>query len=208
MRSMDRVRRGAGLAWLTAGLAFQLWWWVRGVVPGAITLVLLGAVVLLGMAVSCRSSRGTRIAASVVAVALALDFAGAVADRFGAFGAPGADGVSWGSWSAFVEYTARLLPGWDHGWVVLAAVGATAVEVGLSLLLPLGWQRRWVAKAAAGLLVVYLLSMLRSLGAAEVALYGVPVLVGGALLLSSFPPVRGEPETAEEGRTSAARPFV
>lgn len=189
MQRMDGIRRAAGLMWLAAGLAFQLWWLVVGaVVPGVVTLVLIGSVVLLGMAVLVRCSRLTRIAAAAVAVALALAFGGAVADRFGVFGGPGAEGVSWGSWSVFLGYTARMLPGTDDRLTALAAVGATVVEVVLSLMLLLNQQRRWVAKAAAGLLVVYLMTMLWSLGAAEVARYGVPALVGGALLLSSCPP--------------------
>ena len=68
-----------------------------------------------------------------------------------------------------------------------AAVTATAVEVMLAAVLPLGWQRRWFAKGTAGLLVIYLVAMTASLGLDAVADYAVPILVGGALLLSSVP---------------------
>ena len=124
---------------------------------------------------------------SVVAVALRKDLGGAVADRFGFWGPPGAPGVSWGSWSGFVRYTAQLLPGVGRDLVVGAAVAATVTEVTLGLLLLSGWQRRWVGKATAGLLTVYVVTMALTVGLDALATFAVPVLVGGALLVSTCP---------------------
>lgn len=70
---------------------------------------------------------------------------------------------------------------------VVAAVFATAVEVVLALLLVSGAQRRWVGKATAGLFVVYLVSMTLTVGPGAVAAYALPILVGGALLVSAIP---------------------
>lgn len=184
---MDRARRAGGLLWVAAGLVFQLLWWRRSVVPGPVTVVLCALVVALALLVLTRRRRAVLVLGRVVAVALALDLAGAVADRFGAFGPPGKPGVFWGSWEAFVAYTARLLPVASPRLVALAAVAATATEVVLAVLLVSGWQRRWVGKATAGLLLVYLVAMAWGLGGAAVAAYGVPLLVGGALLVSTCP---------------------
>jgi hypothetical protein len=186
MPAMDRARHVAGLLWTAVGLAFQLLWLAfHDVRPAAVTLLLIGSVVLLAALSLVRAPLWAWLTGWVTSVLLGLDFAGAVADRFGAFGAPGRPGVSWGSWSAFVDYTAQLLPEFDRGLVTLAAVGATVVEVTLAALLISGWQRRWVGKAAAGLFVVYLLAMGFSLGADAVARYAMPILIGGALLVSS-----------------------
>lgn len=142
MRWMDRYRRLAGLGWVAVGLGFQAAWWsLRHVVPGPVTLVLCGAVVLLAVLVLVQSPRGTWLAGWLVAVLLGLDFGGAVADRFGAFGAKGTAGVSWGTWSAFVDYTSTLLPAVDRVAVTAAAATATGAEIGLSVLLIIGWQR-------------------------------------------------------------------
>lgn len=207
MEWMDKYRRVAGLWWVAAGLCFQLVWWsVHRVVPGTVTLVLCGAVVLLAVLVLVRSRQGMWLGGWLVAVLLGLDFGGAVADRFGAFGGSGTAGVSWGSWVAFVDYTSVLLPGVDRVAVTAAAAAATGVEVGLCVLLITGWQRRWVAKAAAGLLLVYLLTMLASLGGDAVALYGVSLLIGGALLVSSCPVARSPaPHATKVGMASAER---
>lgn len=183
---MARARRLGGLVWVALGTALQVAWYVRDdVVPGPVTLLLSAVIVLLTVAVLVR--RGVRTLALASAVLLALDFFGAVADRFGVFGGPGRAGVSWGSWMSFVDYTARLLPGLDQTLVSLAAVSATAAEILLGGLLLSGWQRRWVGKGTAGLLAVYLVAMAWSLGLAAVAQFAVPTLVGGALLVSTVP---------------------
>jgi hypothetical protein len=188
MPSMDRARRIGGLVWVALGLGFQLVWFLgRSVVPGPVTLLLGALVVLLAVVTVAGSAGGRWLAGWAVAVLVAVEFGGAVADRFGAWGPPGAPGVFWGSWPAFVGYTARLLPGAGHDVVVVAAAAATAAEVALGVLLLSGWQRRWVGKATAGLLVVYLVAMSLTVGADAVATFGVPVLVGGALLVSTCP---------------------
>ena len=143
----------------------------------------------------------TWVAGWVVAVLLAADFAGAVADRFGAFGPPGAAGVSWGSWPAFVDYTRVLLHGVPEPVALMAAVGATGIEVALVAVLLSGRQRRWVGKAAAALLTVYLVAMASSVGCSEVARYALPIVIGGALLLSACP---GRRPTAVPAAATAA----
>ena len=188
MAWMDGARRIGGLAWVLAGLGFQLVWCLaRQVAPGPVTLVLEAAVTLLAVAVVSRRARGVWLVGWLVAVLLGLDLLGAVADRFGAWGPPGAVGVSWGSWSAFVGYTAELLPGPVRDLASVAALGATAAEVLLGVLLLTGWQRRWVGKATAGLFVVYLVAVLGGVGLDAVATYALPTLVGGALLVSACP---------------------
>ncbi len=182
---MDGARRAGGLAWVAAGVLFGIGWIVAGgPVPGVVTLTLVAAVLVLAVLVVSPLGRATAVAGRVVAVLLALAFAGAVADRFGLWGGPGASGVSWGSWSAFVEYTQVLLHGVPLPVAVVAAVGATAAESVLAGALLAGWQPRWTGKAAAGLLTCYLVAMGLSVGWAEVARYAVPVEIGGALLVT------------------------
>jgi hypothetical protein len=192
---MDRARRIGGLAWVAAGVLFGAGWAAAGTVPGAITLTFVVAVLVLAAAVILERTSGGRpgvtwVAGWVVAVLFAADFAGAVADRFGVFGPPGppgAAGVSWGSWPVFVDYTRVLLHGMPEAVALTAAVGATGVEVALVAMLLAGWQRRWVGKAAAALLTVYLVAMASSVGWSDVARYALPVVIGGALLLSACP---------------------
>lgn len=206
MRRMDRVRAVAGLGWVAVGVVLQVWAAGRGVVPRPVTLGLGLAVLVLAVVVVARLPRVGWGTGWLVAWLLGLDFAGAVADRFGMFGPPGTDGVSWGSWPAFLGYTARLLPGLDAGLVAAAAVAATGLEITLAALLISGWQRRWVGKASAGLLLVYLVAMAAALGIDAVATYAMPTLIGGALLVSAAPvrwprPVR----RAEVGPNVASR---
>jgi len=182
---MDGARRAGGLAWVAAGLLFGISWLLAGrPLPGAITLTLVAAVLVLAVLVVRPVGRATAVAGRVVAVLLAVAFAGAVADRFGLFGGPGASGVSWGSWSAFVDYTRTLLHGVPLPVAGVAAGGATAAEIALAAALLTGWQHRWTGKAAAGLLTCYLVAMGLSVGWAEVARYAVPVEIGGALLVT------------------------
>ncbi|MDN5726005.1 MAG: hypothetical protein L0G99_08765 [Propionibacteriales bacterium] len=186
---MDRARRYGGLIWVVAGLIFQIVWVVLrpDQMPGPVTLTLM-ALVALGVVMTMDPhSRLTVIGGWIVAVALAVDFIAAILDRFGLFGPPGGPGVSWGSWPAFVDYTSVLLFGLGGPVSVVAGALATVVEILLAGLLISGRLRRWVGKATAGLFVVYLLTMLLALGPGEVATYGVPILVGGALLVSAAP---------------------
>jgi hypothetical protein len=199
---MDRARRIGGLAWVAIGLVFGLGWaLVGGVVPATITLVLCAAVLVVAAVVAVPQSGATArlLAGWAMAVLLAVDFGGAVADRFGAFGPPGAPGVSWGSWAAFVDYTRVLLHGAPEPLAVAAAVGATAAEVALAVALVTGWQRRWVGKAAAGLLTIYLVTMAASVGWDDVAAYALPLLIGAALLVTVCPSRRPAPEPTPVG---------
>jgi hypothetical protein len=68
--------------------------------------------------------------------------------------------------------------------VTPAAVAATAAELVLGALLVAGLWRRWTGKAAAGLFAIYLVAMIPGMGAGSILQYGVPVLVGGALVFS------------------------
>jgi hypothetical protein len=189
MERMDRARRIGGLAWVVAGAAFQVWFLVTGrASPEPVAWLLIAAVLALAVTVLAGARPAVvRIAGWVAALLLAVEFAGAVADRFGAFGPPGHALVSWGDWSAFLDYTARLLPWAAHPLVVLAAVGATVAEVALAVWLASGRQRRRAGQAAAGLLTIYLVAMAFTVGFAAVATYGVPLLIGGALLVSAAP---------------------
>jgi hypothetical protein len=200
---MDGARRVGGLAWVAAGVLFGIAWVVAGgPQPGVVTVTLVAAVLVLAVLVVWPLGRATAVAGRVVAVLLALAFAGAVADRFGLWGGPGASGVSWGSWSAFVEYTQALLHGVPLPVAAVAAVGATAAEIVLAVALLAGWQRRWTGKAAAGLLTCYLVAMGLSVGWAEVARYAVPVEIGGALLVTVASTGRRERITAEAAACS------
>ena len=199
MEWMDRARRVGGLLWVGAGLIFGIAWATVGrVVPGVVTLVLVAAAVALAAVLVVRTPpRVASVAGRGVAVLLAADFAGAVADRFGVFGPPGAPGVSWGDWAAFVAYSRLLLHGVPEAVAAVAAVGATVAEIALAVLLVTGWQRRWVGKAAAGLLTCYLVAMATSVGWGDVARYALPVEIGAALLVTVGPPLRvGRPAVA------------
>ena len=192
MERMDRARRVGGLLWIGAGLVFGAAWAIAGrSTPGVITLVLVAAALALAAVLVFRTPpRVVAGAGRVVAVLLAADFAGAVADRFGVFGPPGAAGVSWGDWADFVAYTGVLLHGVPGPVAAVTAIGATAAEIALALLLVTGWQRRWVGKGAAGLLSCYLLAMATSVGWDDVARYALPVEIGAALLVTVCPPQR------------------
>jgi hypothetical protein len=203
MERMDRARRVGGLAWVGAGLVFgSVRATIGGIGPGAITLVLVAATVVLAAVLLVPTPpRVVAVAGRGMAVLLAAGFAGAVADRFGLFGPPGAAGVSWGDWTAFVAYTRLLLHGVPEPVAVVAALGATAAEVVLALLLVTGWQRRWIGKAAAGLLTCYLLAMATSVGWGEVARYALPVEIGAALLVTVCPPLRAGRATSVDADT-------
>jgi uncharacterized membrane protein YphA (DoxX/SURF4 family) len=205
MERMDRARRTGGLSWVGAGVVFQLCWALfHGVVPGAVAILIGAAVVALAVAVWVDAATARTAGGWLVAVLLAADLGGAVADRFGALGSPGAPGVSWGDWSHFVDYTRLLLGGVAGPAATAAAVGATVVECLLALALLTGCQRRWTGKAAAGLLTVYLVAMTATRGLDEVAAYAVPVLIGGALLVSTCPPRR--PARAQDEAVPASTP--
>ncbi|MGI5130993.1 hypothetical protein ACQEVB_29600 [Pseudonocardia sp. CA-107938] len=185
MEWMDGARRTGGLMWVAAGIVFGIVRVLLGdPMPGVVTLTVVAAVLVLAALVVRPAGRATVLAGRVVAVLLAVAFAGAVADRFGVWGPPGGAGVSWGSWAAFVDYTQVLLLGAPTPIAVGAAVAATAAEVALAAALLTGWQRRWTGKATAGLLTVYLVAMGLSVGWAEVARYAMPVEIGGALLVT------------------------
>jgi hypothetical protein len=188
MEWMDGARRWGGLLWVATGLVVGVWAAATlDAVPGPITAGVCVVVVALAVSTMASWPQASVVLGWVASVALGLDFLGAVADRFGVFGGPGSPGVWWGSWPAFVANVTAMLHG-VGGWVSqVLAIGATAAELVLGLALLGGWQRRWVGKAAAALLFAYLLLMLGFGGAAEVARFALPVLIGGALLVSATP---------------------
>jgi hypothetical protein len=199
MEWMDRARRLGGMVWVALGVVFVVAVWAtQGVAPGPITSgVCLVVVALTVASLTATPGKVVVLLGWVTSIALGLDFLGAVADRFGMFGAPGTPGVWWGSWSAFVDNTTEMLHG-VTGWPAQAmAVSATAVELALGGALLLGWQRRWIGKAAAGLLAVYFVLMLASVGVTEVARFALPLLIGGALVLSATPRTRATPITPD-----------
>lgn len=187
MAWMDRYRLIGGWLWVGMGLlATGIGWSTGAVMPGLITTaVIVSIIVLAGVLVLRRKGSLPVIVGWVVAALFALVLGGAVLDRFGVVGPPGAPAASWGSWDRFVDDTAVLVP--VSGLVGAAAVLATVAEATLAVLLLSGWQRRWVAKATAGLLLAYLVAMLASPARTEILQYGVPILIGGALLLSATP---------------------
>jgi hypothetical protein len=185
MERMDVVRRIGGTTWVVAGVLAMLVWTATGPShpAGPATWVVVGVVAAgtaLCLLVDGRPGWwGGRVAALVIGVELL----GAVADRFGLLGGPGSPGVSWGDWSHFRAETAELVP-----WATLvqpAAVTATVAELTLGLLLVAGPWWRWTGKATAGLFVVYLVAMVPGMGVGSVLEYGVPVLIGGALVASA-----------------------
>jgi hypothetical protein len=113
-------------------------------------------------------------------------------------------GVSWGNWSAFVTYTRTLLHEPPEAVAMAAAIGATAAEITLAIVLLTGWQRRWAGKAAAGLLTFYLVAMAASVGFGDVARYALPLEIGAALLVTVCPTAR--PQPAPTLTTAALKP--
>lgn len=193
MEWMDRIRRWGGLVWVGAGLVAMLVWVATGPArpPASVTWIVV--LIIAAGAVAMVAAPGRRLhwwGGRIAGIVIGVELIGAVADRFGLLGGPGEPGVSWGDWSHFRAETAELVP-WD-ALVGSAAVAATIAELTLGLLLIAGPWWRWIGKATAGLFVVYLVTMIPGMGAASVLEYGVPVLIGGALLTSA----RGDRESA------------
>lgn len=186
MERMDAVRRAGGVMWVVAGLVIMCGWSLTAPpdAPGLVTWTVVAVIGLgAGALLTARDSAWRWWAGRVAGVVIGVELLGAVGDRFGLLGAPGAPGVSWGDWGHFRAETAELVP-----WSVLvepAAVVATVAELALGVLLLLGMWWRWVGKATAGLFTIYLAAMISGMGAASVLQFGVPVLIGGALLASA-----------------------
>lgn len=160
------------VAWLAFGDAM-----IGPVTIGVVALVAVTAVTL------------GRVRALVVVtrVALGVLFAGSVADRFGMFGGPGSAGVSWGSYAEFVDYTRTLLPAFAADAAPIAAGAATIAEAVLGAALIFAVRPRITAAAAAALFTMFAMAMVTSVGFAATADYAVPVMLGGALLVSAAP---------------------
>ncbi|WP_446221814.1 hypothetical protein ACTWPB_18250 [Nocardia sp. IBHARD005] len=147
---------------------------------GAITI---GAAALVAVTAATLG----RVRALVIAtrVALGLLLAGSVADRFGIFGGPGSPGVSWGSYAEFLDYTRTLLPAFAGDAAPIAAAVATVAEGVLGLALIFAVRPRITAAATAALFTMFAVAMATSVGFAATADYAVPVMIGGALLVST-----------------------
>ncbi len=141
---------------------------------------------------------------AIARVVFALLFAGSVADRFGWLGGPGADGVSWGNYTAFVDYTASLLP--VDGLASAAALAATVVECALVIVLTVGQLSgrvtRWADLVAAATFTVFAVAMWTSVGFAEMQSYGVLVYAATAATLAA--PARGVPWRTRQPRGRSA----
>lgn len=185
MERMDRVRRLAGLVWVGAGLVAMMAWLVTRPErpPESVTWIVVLTIVAGTVVTLVAPPRVAWWGGRVAGIVIGIELVGAVADRFGVLGGPGAAGVSWGDWSHFRAETAELVP-WD-ALIQPAAVAATIAELTLGLLLLAGLWWRWTGKATAGLFVVYLVAMIPGMGGASVLEYGVPVLIGGALISSA-----------------------
>lgn len=201
MERMDRPRLIGGVIWVALGILAMAGWTLTApthpaglITWAAATLVALGT--LAQLVPGPLRWWGGRLSGVVVG----LELVGAVADRFGAFGPPGAPAVSWGDWSHFQAEAAQLVP-WDQ-LALPAAVAATVAESVLGILLIVGPWRRWTGKATAGLFVVYLIAMIPGMGATSILEYGVPVLLGGALVSSARGdrrPTRRQPADTRAG---------
>ncbi len=203
MERMDVARRVGGAVWVVAGLAATAAWMLSTPpnAPGPVTWVVVG-VLTLAAVVQLGSGRPAARwwAGRSIGIVIGAELLGAVADRFGLWGAPGAPGVSWGDWAHFRAETAQLVP-WS-ALVPAAAVAATVAELTLGAVLLAGLWWRWVGKATAGLFTVYLVAMIVGTGWGSVLEYGVPVLLGGALLASARGP---RPRRSAMARTLEVR---
>jgi len=208
MAAMDPTRRLVGAIWVVVGLGAMLVWTAGGPRhPAGVATWAVVAMVAGGTALSMFSAGrpgwwGGRVAGAVIGVELV----GAVADRFGLLGGPGSPGVSWGDWSHFRSETAELVP-WS-ALVPTAAAAATVAELTLGILLIAGPRWRWTGTATAGLFTVYLVAMVPGMGAASVLEYGVPVLVGGALVASGRGSRRPAPSPQAEALPVETRPLA
>lgn len=116
--------------------------------------------------------------------ALAAGFLSAVADRVGLWGPPGAEGVAWGDFSAFVDYTATLVPYVPEASVPALGAAVTGAEVLLGIALILGYRLRWTATASGFLLLLFALSMALWTGFKSALDASVFAASGGAFLLA------------------------
>jgi len=104
-------------------------------------------------------SKFTNITQLFLRFAIALSFLSAVADRFGLWGAAGSAGVSWGNWQNFVSYANTLNFYLPTQLGEIAAIVATALEVGFALLLLIGFKIKLTAIASGVMLLAFAIAM-------------------------------------------------
>ena len=122
------------------------------------------------------------LAILLLRLATAANFLSPVASRFGLWGK--------GGWAHFLAYAGEVnsfAPPWA---VPYLAVGATALELVLPVLLLAGYRTRWAAFGAAGLTLAFALAMTWSFGVKEALDYSVFVDCTSAFLLATMPRYR------------------
>ena len=122
------------------------------------------------------------LAILLLRLATAANFLSPVASRLGLWGQ--------GGWPHFLAYAGEVnsfAPPWT---VPYLALGATALEIVLPVLLLAGYRTRWAACGAAGLTLVFALAMTWSFGVKEALDYSVFVDCTSAFLLATMPRYR------------------
>lgn len=120
-----------------------------------------------------------------VRVAMATAFLSAVADRLGFWGAPGTANAAWGNWANFVEYSNTLNFFVPEAMGEFLAIGATALETILGILLLIGYKTRLSAYCSGILLILFALTMTLSFGIKSTFNYSVWVGASACFLLAT-----------------------
>jgi len=102
-----------------------------------------------------------------IRVFLGLMYLWVVAERLGILGPVGNLGVVWGNFDNFLEYTATLNPWFPRVVSDILGYFVTFLEVVLGVLLVSGIRLKEAALASLALLLVFLLSMIFSIGFKE-----------------------------------------
>jgi len=113
-------------------------------------------------------------------VALGAAFLSAVASRFGLWDKT----LDLKHFANFIEYTVKVNSFLPRAVIPCVAVGATACETSLGILLILGLWRRWVSLASAALLAMFGAAMAISFGLKSPMDYSVFSASGAGVLLA------------------------
>lgn len=193
-------------SWLLAvALGAQLWYEVLTLGKEPVTFAY---VLRIGLVVGCSAlivTRGrVRMLETLVCIWIALDFAYAIADRFGLIGPYGSPGVSWGNWKNFVTYT-RILNGLlPPGFAPFLAVAATVYESLLAIALPLERYRGLAALAASLLTATYVVTMSFTSGFRSQFGYAVVLICATCLYVTSRSVTRFTGDRASDHPTKVA----
>lgn len=118
-------------------------------------------------------------------LATAANFLSPVADRFGLWGNAGEPGVVWGNWKNFVAYAGKVNSFAPSAIVPTLAIAATALEIGLPVMLIAGLKTRMAATGSALLTLSFALAMMYSFGIKAPLDYAVFVDFTSAFLLAT-----------------------